>query len=135
MKEMARYGLEKTNPIALAGSPRGRRRIERRVGARETPCGVATSGARRAKRSQLRVGRSGGKSFPGSELCKKHRVIALRKRTQLLSQACRLAAGASRGVWEPERRLTASPRAGQSVQNEANSRIPELTATAFQTKV
>jgi len=58
--------------------------------ARETPCGVTTSAAERAKRSQL------------------------------LSQACRVAGGVSRGVWEPEKRLAASLRAGQSVRNEAN---------------
>ena len=53
MQEMSRYGLEKTNPIALACLPRGRRGIETRVGSRETPCGVTTSGAERAKRSQF----------------------------------------------------------------------------------
>ena len=31
-----------------------------------------------------------------------------------------VAGGASRGVWEPEKRLAASLRAGRNVQNEAN---------------
>jgi len=74
----------------------------------------------RAKRSQSGVGRSSSKSCPGSELCKRCRVMALRKRTQLLSQACRVAGGASRGVWEPEKSLAASPRARQNARNEAN---------------
>ena len=77
----------------------------------------------RAKRTQSVVDRNGDKSFPGSELCKKCRVMALRKRTQLLSQACRAAGGASRGVWKPEKRLAASLPAGSA--HESESLMPE----------
>ena len=110
---------------------------------RETPHGMAASGAGRAKRSQSGGGRTDGNWGPGIGLRAKWADRTCEKRSQFGAWASSGTPNATRYVRGPRKRLTASLRAGGDasrhgyergpvVRNEANPAEAESMVTGVQ---